>query len=98
MEEEIRQRELLQILLASELPQARSSLDLNDLVLFAVGGIRLDGTQDLEGLGDTLLQLWEGGFGVWERDGGVAAQAHGEAFGAVGGALDLSGEGVHVGD
>ena len=73
MEEEIRQRELLQILLASQLPHAGSGPDLDDLVLFAVGGVRLHGIQDLEGLGDAGLQLREGGFGVGEGDGGVVA-------------------------
>lgn len=98
MEEEIGQPKLLHILRPGELPRVPPRRNLNHLVLLPIRGVGFHLLQNLQRACDPSLEFREGGFRVGEGDGFVVAEADGKAFGGVGGALNLFGERVHVGD
>ncbi len=97
VKEQVRQGEAQQERAAGEAQLVAGELQDDGAVLAALELFRLDRLQEGHGLGDPLLQFREGGFGVREAGDLDLSQARGAALGAVGGDLDLAGQGVHVG-
>lgn len=98
MKVEIRQREIHHIAPRRKLVLPALRLDHNLPLLLPVDALLGHRFQDLNRLLDPRLELLEGGFVVGHGDGVGAGDAGGGVFGAVAYALDLVGEGAHVGD